>query len=179
MQPDDKIKIRRGVAADAEALTELQRSTCLVAYGHIFPPELYPFPIEATKEHWRQTLTAHEETVLVAGRKNVPAGVIAYRSDYVHSLFVAPDEWGKGIGGLLHDAAVRELASGGIGRCNLWVMEENHRARRFYEARGWVPDGRTDTSRFPPHPRLLAYQLVLPVDRGLATPTLTGSQGSE
>src|SRR6266542_2872423 len=122
MQPDGNVKIRRGATADSDALTELQRAACLAAYGHIFPPDLYPFPIEATKEHWRQTLVADEETVLVAEQEGLPAGVIAYRSDYFHSLFVAPEEWGKGIGGRLHDAAVADLATQGFERCSLWVM---------------------------------------------------------
>ena len=39
----------------------------------------------------------------------------------------------------------------------LWVLEENVRARRFYERHGWRPDGRTGTSEYPPHPVELGY----------------------
>jgi len=168
------------MTADAHALTGLQRASCLAAYGHIFPPDLHSFPIEATKEHRRQTLTVHEETTLVAKREGVlERGSSPTGPTISTPLFVAPGEWGKGIGGQLHDAADHDLASRGFERCYLWVVEKNHRARRFYEARGSVSDDRTDTSRFPPDPRLLACQLELPVDRGQATLMLTGWQGSE
>ncbi len=33
------------------------------------------------------------------------------------------------------------MAGQGYRRATLWVLEANQRARRFYEARGWTPDG--------------------------------------
>jgi hypothetical protein len=40
-------------------------------------------------------------------------------------------------------------------------MEANRTARRFYERLGWSPDGRKDSSSYPPHPNLLGYSIAL------------------
>lgn len=49
-------------------------------------------------------------------------------------------------------AAVEHLTAAGFSRATLWVLATNVRARRFYEAAGWRPDGssKVDSSRgFP------------------------------
>jgi GNAT superfamily N-acetyltransferase len=56
-------------------------------------------------------------------------------------LNIAPDAWGRGLGRLLLDAATGELRGRGLREAVLWVVERNQRARRFYEAAGWEPDG--------------------------------------
>ena len=43
--------------------------------------------------------------------------------------------------GALLDAALAALAASGSSEASLWVLEDNARARRFYEARGWRADG--------------------------------------
>lgn len=47
------------------------------------------------------------------------------------------------------DAGLRRLAEAGLRENLLWVLATNDRARRFYEAGGWRPDGATtrDDSR--------------------------------
>jgi GNAT superfamily N-acetyltransferase len=63
----------------------------------------------------------------------------------IWALFVDPDQEGKGIGSLLHDAMVTWLFGQGLPR--LWLgTEPGTRAQRFYEAAGWsfvcmLPDG--------------------------------------
>ena len=48
---------------------------------------------------------------------------------------------GKGFGGALFDRCVSELEEQGFERVILWVLEENSRARRFYERNGFVCTG--------------------------------------
>ena len=38
-------------------------------------------------------------------------------------------------------AALSVLRDEGYGAATLWVLERNPRARRFYEAAGWIADG--------------------------------------
>ncbi|MEA2478037.1 MAG: hypothetical protein QOC87_2236, partial [Actinomycetota bacterium] len=45
------------------------------------------------------------------------------------------------IGVALMDVAMGELRKRGFTSGVLWVLEGNARARRFYEAGGWRPDG--------------------------------------
>jgi diamine N-acetyltransferase len=57
-----------------------------------------------------------------------------------------------------HDEVLDYLREQGHYRAWLSVLEQNGRARRFYEKRGWVPTGRSLQSGFPPHPILLGYE---------------------
>jgi ribosomal protein S18 acetylase RimI-like enzyme len=60
----------------------------------------------------------------------------------LYSIYVDPDHWGRGTGRQLLAAAAAGLAAHGFPDMRLWVLEENHRARRFYERAGLQPDGR-------------------------------------
>ena len=61
-------------------------------------------------------------------------------SDYgeIISIYLLPEYVGKGYGRALMDRAVEELKQAGYRRLLLWVLEENHRARRFYETYGFT-----------------------------------------
>ncbi len=63
----------------------------------------------------------------------------------VQALYLRPMFWGLGIGRLLMDAGLSWLAQAGYRESTLWVLATNDRARRFYEAAGWWPDGATKT----------------------------------
>ena len=58
---------------------------------------------------------------------------------------------GDGVADELHEAAVD------LGVARLWCLEENHRARRFYEKRGWKLNGETRVVEYPPHPLDVGY----------------------
>ena len=60
----------------------------------------------------------------------------------VRVIYVDPGHWRRGVGSALMDAAESRLAEDYSGAI-LWVLEANDRARRFYESRGWSPDGAT------------------------------------
>lgn len=57
------------------------------------------------------------------------------------SIYFLPQYMGKGFGTLLMQAALAELKKMGYQSCCLWVLEENERARHFYEKMGFGPDG--------------------------------------
>ena len=59
----------------------------------------------------------------------------------VVSLYLLPESMGKGYGKALLAAAVRRLAEQGFRDVLLWVLEENRRARRFYERAGFTLTG--------------------------------------
>ena len=59
----------------------------------------------------------------------------------VVSLYLLPESMGKGYGKALLAAAVRRLAEQGFRDALLWVLEENRRARRFYERAGFTLAG--------------------------------------
>lgn len=67
----------------------------------------------------------------------------------VFAIYLAPGAWGKGHGRALMAAALAQLALAGYQQATLWVLDSNARARRFYEAAGFRPDGavKDDESR--------------------------------
>lgn len=60
----------------------------------------------------------------------------------VVSIYLLPEHIGKGYGKLLFKSAVNELKKLGFNDIFLWVLEGNHRARRFYEKEGFTLSGR-------------------------------------
>ena len=56
-------------------------------------------------------------------------------------IFALPSVWGKGVGRVLHTAAVDDLRAQGFVEATLWTAEPNYRARRAFEAAGWAADG--------------------------------------
>ena len=139
---------------DFELLAEIQEAASLAGLAHIYPPERFPFPREAVLERWRGY--TGEIFVDPDGR-----GFSAIGDGWLNGLYVRPEAWGTGVAGELHDRAVAALRAAGERQARLWVLEENARARRFYERRGWSPDGSTRVVESPPHPLDIGYSLGL------------------
>ncbi len=153
--------IREARPDEAEALAAIQREASLAAYAHIFPPALYPFPTREVTERWRDALDDPAITVLVYEHDGDPVGLAGCRAGWLDGLYVVPASWGTGVGRELHDEVLRRLREGGSARCDLWVLEHNDRARRFYERLGWRLNGETRVVPFPPHPTDVGYTLEL------------------
>ncbi len=58
------------------------------------------------------------------------------------SIYLLPEYMGKGYGTSLLKKAVEELKAMGFKTIFLWVLEENHRARLFYEKFGFKFSGK-------------------------------------
>jgi RimJ/RimL family protein N-acetyltransferase len=59
----------------------------------------------------------------------------------IGTLYAMPEVWGTGIGKQLMLATLTTLGQADYTQATLWVLEDNERARRFYEAAGWRADG--------------------------------------
>ena len=132
----------------------LQRAASLAGFAHVFPPELHPFPDDAVRTRWRDFAGA----ILLAERDGRPVGLAAFEACWLHGLYVVPEEWGSGIAGELHDAATAAMVD--CAELRLWTLEENHRARRFYERRGWRLNGETRVVPYPPGPLDVGYSFI-------------------
>ena len=54
------------------------------------------------------------------------------------SIYLLPDYMGRGFGKVFFDSVIVELKKMGYRNIYLWVLEENLRARRFYEKEGFL-----------------------------------------
>ena len=67
----------------------------------------------------------------------------------VYAIYLDPDAIGRGVGRSLFATAVDDIVAHGSSAATLWVLDTNERARRFYAAAGWYPDGATKTEERP------------------------------
>lgn len=63
------------------------------------------------------------------------------REAELYALYVHPDRWSQGVAQALMTSVVEEVDRRELAEISLWVLEENVRARRFYEAAGFTTDG--------------------------------------
>lgn len=147
--------IRRATAADAEAIADVHARSWQAAYAELLPAEIIAEMVAGTA---RRVARLHGQLggpstvrIWVADRADeivgfamvgpttepdMPAG-----TGEVHAIYLAREAWDVGIGRALMARAVQDLADKGFERAVLWVLSSNARARRFYEAAGWRPDG--------------------------------------
>lgn len=150
------LEIRRQTDADIDEVAAVHQRTWQVAYAGIVPAE-YLAGLEH-EEFVARRRTRKHVTTLVAVVDGTIAGFASvgpYREDdgslnpahgELYALYVAPERWSTGAGRALLEAAGKTLADA-YPDMRLWVLEENHRARRFYERAGLRPDGERDLWR--------------------------------
>lgn len=77
------------------------------------------------------------------------------------SMWASPRVRGRGVAGLLVDAAAGHVAAAGAERLTLWVADGNDRAYAFYLRAGFRPTGQRQTYRRPDNSALDEQELVL------------------
>jgi GNAT superfamily N-acetyltransferase len=138
---------RPAAAADAEALTALERDTNLVALAHVFPG--VPYPTEEVRERWLRLVADPAVWVEVSGPPQRLDVYVAWDADRLRHLGVRPDLWGRG--------RARTAVERATGVRRLWVLRDNARARGFYEHLGWASTGREQAAEWPPYPVEVEY----------------------
>jgi RimJ/RimL family protein N-acetyltransferase len=156
------VHLRLATLDDLPELVVVQEEAAVVALGHVFPQDRYPFPREAVLERWAEEVADRGTRVYVstdeAGRIT---GFATRRADELLHFGTALATWGTGLAASVHDALLATYPQG-LERIWLRVFEENHRARRFWSRLGWSPTGERSRSGFAPHPVLLGYELLRP-----------------
>lgn len=151
------LRIRAARVDDAQQLALLHVEAWRVGYAGLLPDEfLAGLSVDSRATFWEKALDRPGAVrTLVATVGGAVAGFVsvgASRDDDVPpstgelwALNTLPAAWGQGVGTALNAAAVRELGAMGFTSAMLWVLTGNDRARRFYERRGWVEEGRVQT----------------------------------
>jgi ribosomal protein S18 acetylase RimI-like enzyme len=145
------VEIRRATFEDAGGIASVHVRAWQVAYREIIPEEfLRSLSIERRTEIWRENLRNPDAETRVAeeaGRVVGWASTGASRdpdaepeTGELWAIYVDPDAWGTGVGRALWQEAEAALRRAGFRSVTLWVLEENGRARRFYEALGFRVD---------------------------------------
>ncbi|MDI6102618.1 GNAT family N-acetyltransferase [Actinoplanes sp. NEAU-A12] len=156
------MSVRAAVPGDAAALAEVHVRTWQAAYAGLIPQDYLDSLDPAQREPgWRRWLAdLRPPTAILAWES--PDGVAGFvaimpsrdpdaepgETGEITAIYLLPAYWGRGAGRELMAAALRRLTEAGFRQATLWVLGTNARARRFYEAAGWRPDGvaKTDDS---------------------------------
>ena len=147
--------IRTAWPTDAHAIARVHVASLRASSNDLLPEHLAPLllpPADAAPraQAWKRWLERKRTSTFVSlvgatvtgfctlhpvpDRSGPAPGEIA-------SFYVLPAEWRRGTGRKLGERAVAEARARGFAEIVLWVLETNARARRFYEALGFRPDG--------------------------------------
>jgi GNAT superfamily N-acetyltransferase len=147
------VEIRPARVEDAAEIARVHVESWQVAYADVFPAAfLASIDVEARRRLAVKMLKEETPPTLVADVDGRIAGFVSFgesRDDdargcgEVYAIYVAPESWRLGLGRELLRHAEETLLGAGFRAAMLWVLEENPRARRFYEAMGWTPDGKS------------------------------------
>ncbi len=164
------MEIRAATTADADDIAGVQERTWQAAYRHVFPareldrggfirPERWRGRIARPPAGW-STFVAVQEGV-VTGFASVGPSRDEHGVGELYAIYVEPEHWSTGAGRALIERSEEHLRSS-YDEATLWVLEDNPRARAFYERGGWAPDGeRKSEERWGVHAAEVRYRKVL------------------
>lgn len=132
-------------ADDRMAISRVYEESWKFAYKNIIPQDYLD---SIPKGQWvtnlddpaRKTLVCIEDGMIVGTSSFCGSRLQQFDGwGEVISIYLLPDHMGKGYGKRLMESVIAELKKLGYEDVFLWVLEENERARRFYENFGFVP----------------------------------------
>lgn len=143
------MEIRPMKRGEAEAVGRIYAASWKYAYRGIVPQAYLD---TLTGHRWAALLpdSPHHSYVLLDGGGLVGTSSLTPARDEsmagrgeIISLYLLPEQFGRGYGKALMDFDVRTLGEAGFGEIYLWALEGNERARAFYERYGFRRDGGT------------------------------------
>jgi ribosomal protein S18 acetylase RimI-like enzyme len=152
--------IRAATPADADGIALVHVQSWQSAYrGLIAQEHLDQLDVARRAQGWTRSLTGSDpslEATLVTVTDEQVTGFAGVgpsrdpdadpaRTGEVCAIYLLPQAWGQGLGRDLMTAALARLADLGYQVATLWVLKDNARARRFYEAAGFTTDGSEQT----------------------------------
>jgi GNAT superfamily N-acetyltransferase len=142
------VNLRTATLSDAAAVARVHHTTWVTTYGAILPPEFWATAtLERRTSTWERWLANGAAPVVaeidgevvgiaMAGDAVEQDHILPVRGRQLYLLYVLAAYHGTGVGQALLDAVVPP----GTG-AQLWVAEDNPRARRFYERNGFDMEG--------------------------------------
>lgn len=147
-------RIRDMTVEDCEAVSTLRIRSWRHAYAGLVPQshlDAMDVTVEAARRRDRFADDIGRIAHVVAERDGAVVGWACcgpHRADVrhtgggeVYAIYVLPEHLSTGAGRALMDEMIARSADRGHRTLCLWVLAENHRARRFYERAGFAADG--------------------------------------
>lgn len=146
-----QFRIETATLADVRAIAEVHSKAVIAAYRDVLPPGVFDpehvAPAKAEKE-FRELFEGFgsNDTQLKAVADGTVIGICTCGDDrelneegtgYLQRVYVDPEWWNRGIATALVDRAIELITGLGFKKAALQVLENNMKARAFYEKRGW------------------------------------------
>lgn len=160
MSPLPEVTIRAGVRGDADGITDVQVASWRAGYAHVFPESvLYAGDFDGSRRRfwtgWRFAPGHRLAVATIADGDGDGERVVGFVSlgpererargftgrGEIWAFYLHPEVWGSGIADRLIEHAHERLLAEGFVEAVLWVLDDNPRARRFYERHGWAATG--------------------------------------
>jgi GNAT superfamily N-acetyltransferase len=137
--------IRPATPDEAEAVARVHVETWQAAYTHVFSDEALAglSVADRAEMHRRRPPLVAEVDGKIVGFVSVGPSRDEGAEGELYAIYVDPGHWGTGVGRALVVAGEERMRELGYKDALLWVLEDNPRARRFYETAGWTTDGTT------------------------------------
>lgn len=141
---------------DSARVADLFDRSFVATFGHLYPPrDLAAFRAGLTAEAFGKEIANPEFRIRLAEVDGIAIGFAKLGPPHLPvespagtwelwQLYVLPDWQGRGVADRLYDDIEAEARNRGGSHFQLSVFTDNHRARRFYERRGFKPVGRYD-----------------------------------
>lgn len=123
--------LRQARPEDAPAISAIHLSAR--RHGLPYLPEVHT---DSETRYWVAEVVLPQQDVWVAEVSGEVAAFAALHEGWLEHLYVAPEHQGRGLGSALLDLAMSRNPGG----LQLYTFQRNERARRFYEARGFVAE---------------------------------------
>lgn len=147
----DAMTVRLAVVSDAPAVASVHVRSWQVAYRGVIPDAVLDgLSVEARTTMWEGAIPSGGVWVALADDEIVGfASAGPSRDDdapfELYAIYVLSSAWGTGLGFELAEAALGDEPD-----VIVWVLDENTRARAFYERIGFTADGVTKTQTVGP-----------------------------
>ena len=129
---------------DFDAISRIYALSWKTAYKNIVPQQYLD---ELSESRWSDILRNSPNDAFVIMENGIYIGtssICPARDEKMSgwgeiiSIYLLPEYFGKGYGKPLFDNSVNALLNMGFDKIYVWVLEQNMRARRFYEKNGFT-----------------------------------------
>ena len=141
---DMGVTLRKAEPEDATALAHIQVTSWRSAFRNIASDDYLDHMVSEQNqaEDWKEILADAEQVVFIAEKQDKLVGYawahreedesIKWDSELI-SMHILPEYKRQGIGKKLFGVVASKLKEQGCKSVYLWVLEENHPSRKFYE----------------------------------------------
>lgn len=139
------IRLRKALQADVPEIAQIHVDSWITAFAGLMPDKyINGYSCSSRIDEWDNVIKTNAETVVVAETDSKIVGFMSY-SAHLHfsdtlelsKLYLCPSVYGKSLGSQLLTHLISEAETNNIKAINLYVLDNNESAIRFYKKHGF------------------------------------------